>query len=255
MNKLLLYILSVIYLCLSTTVAAQQEKITLYSYHNHPPFVTGINSGLTYELAKQLNKQASGRYLFEVSIIPRSRLNHYLKDWIHGACPNSECKQNWLVPWVNPKWGFIRGSRDNYLWHQQFTDANVIISRANESWNYISPASLKGLVFAGMRGHHYVGIDDLVKTGDIKRIDGNRERDNLFKLLHRRVDATLLPRSTMAYFLENDPEIKEQAEQFKIGNEKHHVYIRHIMLPETRSDLLSLIKNMPLKEPSTSNHK
>lgn len=253
MNQSLLSILFTICFCLSRTVAAQQEIITIYSYHNHPPFVTGINSGLTYDLAKQLNKQAAGRYFFKVSIVPRSRLNHYLKDWIQGTCPNSKCKQNWLVPWVNPKWGFIQGSRDHYLWHKQFSDANVIISRAHESWNYLSPASLKGLVFAGMRGHHYVGIDDLVKTGDIKRIDGNRERDNLFKLLHRRVDATLLPRSTMAYLLVNDPEIKVQAEQFKIGDEKHNAYVRHIMLPETRGDLFSLLKSIPLKDSSPSN--
>jgi hypothetical protein len=228
MNKSTLAIFYAICFCLSNMVAAQQEAITIYSYHNHPPFVTGKKSGLTYELAKQLNKQAAGRYLFEVSIIPRSRLNFYLKDWIQGACPNSECKQNWLVPWVNPKWGFIKGLRDNYLWHEQFSDANVIISRAHESWGYISPASLKGLVFAGMRGHHYVGIDDLVKSGDIKRIDGNRERDNLSKLLLQRVDATSLPRSTMAYLLENDPEIKAQAEQFKMFGIS--CYLKHVAI-------------------------
>ena len=253
MKKSLLLILSVFCLCLSSVVTAKPETVTIYSYHNHPPFVTGPDSGLTYELARQLNEQAAGRYLFQVSIVPRNRLNHFLKGWIQGVCPSSECKQDWLVPWVNPKWGFIKGSRNNYLWHKLFSDANVIVSRASDPLVYLSPASLKGLVFAGMRGHHYVGIDDLVKTGEIKRIDGNRERDNLLKILHKRVDATVLPASTMEYLLANDQGIKMQAEQFKVGDKKHQSYVRQIMLPETRNDLLILLKSIKLQELSASN--
>ncbi|MFT5708069.1 MAG: polar amino acid transport system substrate-binding protein, partial [Oceanospirillaceae bacterium] len=252
MKKSFLIVLTTIFLCLSNIAFAKAEVITLYSYHNHPPFVTGANSGLTFELARQLNEQAAGRYLFQVSIVPRSRLNYYLKGWIKGECPSHECEDNWLVPWVNPKWGFIKGLRDNYLWHELFSDENVIVSHASNPWVYKSPESLKELVFAGMRGHRYVGIDDLVKTGDIIRIDGNRERDNLLKILEKRVDATVLPSSTMRYLFKNDLVISKQSRDLKVADTKHQKYIRYAMLPETRNDLLLLLKDIKLKELSLS---
>ena len=221
------------------------ENIILYSYHNHPPFVTAKGSGLTYDLADKLNILAEGKYHFQVKIVPRSRLNYFINDWINGKCPNSQCDNNWMVSWVNPKWGFIRGERDNYLWYPLFKDSNVIVSSSDSDFDYTGPDSLKGLVLAGMRGHRYVGIDDLVASGDITRIDGNRERDNLLKVLKKRVTATLLPDSTMKYLLNNDPHISEQASQFKVSATKHQLYTRYMMLPEGRSDILKLLKSVP----------
>jgi len=248
MRKILAFLFTSIALCFSGPTMATGETILIYSYHNHPPFVTGSYTGLTYDLADALNKQAAGRYNFQVSIVPRSRLNYYLKNWIDGKCPNDVCEQNWIVPWVNPNWGFIRGDRDNYLWHPLFTDSNVIVSLVTDSFIYNNPESLKGRVLAGMRGHRYVGIDELVTSGDITRIDGNRERDNIMKVLVNRVTATLLPNSTMQYLLENDKEIKAKAEQLKLGDEKHQIYVRHLMLPETRTDLMQLIENIPVQQ-------
>jgi len=248
MRKILSFVCTIITLAFSGLSMATPETILIYSYHNHPPFVTGSYKGLTYELAETLNKQAAGRYNFQVSIVPRSRLNYYLKNWIEGNCPEASCEQNWIVPWVNPKWGFIRGTRDNYLWHPLFTDSNVIVSLVTDSFIYNNPQSLKGRVLAGMRGHRYVGIDELVTSGEVTRIDGNRERDNIMKVLVNRVTATLLPASTMQYLLTNDKEIKAKAEQLKLADEKHQIYVRHLMLPETRTDLMQLIQAIPVQQ-------
>lgn len=234
------------WLIVSSPAYAQPEQIKILSYHNHPPFVTGEQQGLTYQLAEQLNQRAAGQYLFLVKMVPRSRLNHYLKPWIAGDCPARDCDQDWIVPWVNPKWGFIKGERDNYLWHELLKDANVIVSRSDQDWHYLMPESLKGKVLGGMRGHRYVGIDELVSNGEIKRIDGNRERDNLLKVLHRRVDATLLPESTMNYLLKNDPDISERAPELAVSAQKHQSYTRYMMMPESRSDLSRLISLVEL---------
>lgn len=241
MNTKVLFILLVILGYFSNVAFATPETITIYSYHNHPPFVTGENKGLTYELADRLNGQATGKFQFQVRIIPRGRLNHYLKDWIAGSCPGPSCRQDWIVPWVNPKWGFIKGKRDNYLWHALLSDANVIVSRKKDEWRYLTPESLTGRVLGGMLGHRYVGIDALVQAGEIKRIDGNRERDNLLKVLHKRVDATLLPESTINYLLQNDPEIQRHADDFRVAEQKHQSYMRYIMLPEQRRDLFEVL--------------
>lgn len=242
--------LAVFCVVLSQFAMAATETVTVYSYHNHPPFVTGPDSGYTFDLVRQLNRVADGKVRFKVSIVPRSRLNHYLKGWISGKCPDAGCQQNWMVPWVNPKWGFIKGGRDNYLWQQLFTDSNVIVSRRGDGFEYAGPESLKGRILAGMRGHRYTGIDDLVKSGDVKRIDGNHERDNIIKLLHDRADATLLPESTINYYLENDTEIQGQAANLKVADKRHQVYARFVMMPETRKDLLEIVSGLDLKFPA-----
>lgn len=246
MKRMTQGLLIILLLGMSQISVAGTETISVYSYHNHPPFVTGPDSGLTFDLVKELNRKAKGKAKFKVKIVPRSRLNHNLKGWINGSCPDKGCKQNWVVPWVNPKWGFIKGGRDNYLWHELFVDSNVIISRRNDDLDYTGPQSLKGRVLAGMRGHRYVGIDDLVQSGDIQRIDGNYERDNIIKLLHSRADATLLPESTINYFLARDREIQQQAAKLKIAEQHHQRYTRFIMLPETRRDLLEIVQGSAL---------
>jgi len=218
------------------------ETITIYSYHNHPPFVTGKSTGLTFDLADALQK-APGNYKFEVRLVPRARLNALLKNWIEGRCEDGSCDKNWLVPWVNPKWGFIKGPVDNYIWHELFDDSNSIVSHSDNPIDYKSPESLKGHLFAGMRGHRYVGIDDLVSRGEIKRVDGNRERDNLMKLLMKRVDATLLPTSTMQYLLNVDKTIQASAGKFSLASKKHQSYTRYMMVPGSRPDLLKVLQN------------
>lgn len=232
---------------ISASTQAATQNVTIYSYHNHPPFVTGEQQGLTFDLAKKLNAEAQGALNFTVKIVPRSRLNHYIKDWIAGTCPAENCNDRWMVPWVNPKWGFIRGERDNYQWQELFTDSNSIVFRSDSQLSYQTPQSLVGLNFGGIRGHRYVGIDDLVNKGKINRIDGNYERDNLIKLLHKRIDATLLPTSAMKYLLKNDETIADSAESLKIANTKHQIYKRFLMMPENRKDLADLAIRVQLK--------
>ena len=219
----------------------QAETIHIYSYHNHPPFVTGKGKGLTYELADILRREAGGEYSFEVKILPRPRLNTRIKHWISGQCQQQKCTDNWLIPWVNPKWGFIKGPRDNYLWHELFYDSSSVLSHTDNPIDYQGPASLIGKTIAGMRGHRYIGVDKLVAEGEIRRVDGNKERDNLMKVLMQRVDATLLPTSSANYFLRNDQSIKPSADKIILSDVKQQTFYRYIMLPETRQDLLDLV--------------
>lgn len=243
MKKLQLLLITLVFLPLHA-FAGGAETINIYSYHNHPPFVTGKEQGWTYQLAKSLNQIAGNKVHFKVQIVPRSRLNHYLKGWIQGECPAEQCRQDWIVPWVNPKWGFIKGERNNYSWLELFEDSNAILTLKDNPIRYNGPESLKGHTLAGMRGHRYVGIDALVERGEVIRIDGNRERDNILKLLRGRVDATLLPTSTINYLLQQDRELNAAGDKLRIAEHKHQIYIRHLMLPETHTDLLDLIKTV-----------
>ncbi|MGL4507960.1 MAG: ABC transporter substrate-binding protein, partial [Aeromonas sobria] len=49
-----------LWLWLLLSVPAQGETIRLYDYHQHPPFNTGGDAGLSRELVKYLNEKLGG---------------------------------------------------------------------------------------------------------------------------------------------------------------------------------------------------
>ncbi len=241
----LLFLLGLVPVCLSQ---AASETINVYSYHNHPPFVTSPGRGLTHDLVKLLNHQAQGRFRFQLRIVPRRRLNALLNPWISGRCPSKTelCRTQWLVPWVNPQWGFGPDPQRRYDWRAILEDANSIISLRAQPVDYEGPESLDGLRFGGIGGHRYVGIDERVAQGKIQRIDGNLERNNLIKLMQGRLDAILLPRSTIGYLLHRDPALDQHRARFYIAPTPHQSYTRYLMIPQGHQALARFIHQLRL---------
>jgi len=220
------------------------QEINVYTYHNHAPFITEKKAGLSYDLIQYLNNKSNGDYTFKLKVLPRSRLNYILKPWINKECGvTRECASNWVVLWVNPKWGFGKDSLANFSWTGLFEDSNAIIYSKNRKVDYTSPDSLVGKKLAGIAGHRYVGIDDLVLGGKIKRIDGNSEEINLQKVLSNRVDVTLLPTSSFNYYLNNNNDLKE-LEKAKVA---HQVYMRNIMTTTKNSALIQFLQKQSFK--------
>jgi len=217
------------------------QEVTVYTYHNHAPFIIDKKEGLSHNLIKYLNQNTDGKYNFKLKVIPRNRLNYTLKPWINKQCGvTKECASNWMVLWVNPKWGFGQDSLTNFSWTNLFEDSNAIISSKNNKINYVNPSSLIGKKLAGISGHKYIGIDDLVKEGKINRINGNNEKVNLEKVLANRVDVTLLPSSSFNYYLENDAHLNN-LEKSKIPHQK---YMRNIMTTPKNIELVQFLQNL-----------
>ncbi|NQY93452.1 MAG: transporter substrate-binding domain-containing protein [Campylobacteraceae bacterium] len=229
--------LSILLLC---SVLFGAQEINVYTYHNHAPFIIDKKTGLSYDLVEFLNKNAKGMYNFKLKIVPRSRLNYNLKPWIQQECGKTkECQSNWMVLWVNHKWGFGKNSLTNFSWTALFQDSNAIIYSKNRKINYTTPKSLIGKKLAGIAGHRYVGIDDLVKEGKIQRIDGNSEEVNLQKVLSNRVDVTLLPTSSFNYYLNTDEKLNA-LEKAKVA---HQVYMRNIMTTTKNVELIKFLQS------------
>ncbi|WP_163830846.1 hypothetical protein [Spartinivicinus ruber] len=153
-NKLIL----IFFIILSPHILAKPEVVSLYTYHNHPPFINGIDDGLTYDLVNLLNIESKGKYLFTLKVLPRKRLD---KKIVNDG--------SWTVVWANPEW-FNDHYKTKYRWLSILEDASTVISRVEDSIEYKGPQSLKGLTFGAMAGHKYLGIDELVRKGEIKRI-------------------------------------------------------------------------------------
>jgi len=174
-----------------STSAFAADPVTVYTYHNHPPFVVEAGKGLSYELADYLNRKSKGNPTFKIEVVTRAQLDKLL------AAPDF----SGAVAWVAPEW-LKDKDKTTYLWTGGvMDDANVILSSTKAKIDYKDPASLKGKQFGGIAGHKYAGIDDLVAAGAVKREDAEKERNNLRKLEAGRIDATLLPRSTANFLL------------------------------------------------------
>ena len=236
--------------------SAVSETINIYTYHNHPPFVTGEAKGLSYDLLNMLNEKAGDSYNFTLRIIPRARLNMITRNWHDGDCPDPEknCEDNWIVLWVNPLWGFGKDPMKTCYWIPILDDSNSIISLIEHKVEYSKPESLIGLTLGGMLGHKYVGIDDLAQKGLITRIDGTKERDNIFKLIKKRVDVILLPTSTIQYFVSKDEIISKHASELYISPTKHQEYRRNFMVPITRVDIEKILESVDLSSNRWKTH-
>lgn len=216
-----------------------KEKFVVYTYHNHSPFINAKQSGLSYDLIDYLNNNS--KFSFELKIVPRSRLNYILKPWKDKSCgKNKKCDKNWMVLWVNHKWGFGKDSLENFAWVPLLQDSNVIISSSKEKFNYTKPEDLIGKKLVGMSGHRYVGIDDLVNEGKIKRINGNTEVENLQVVLSNRVDATLLPKSTFIYY----QKINDKFKSLYASKISHQDYMRNIMTTPKNEELLKYLNSL-----------
>jgi polar amino acid transport system substrate-binding protein len=206
---------------------ALAETVSVYTYHNHPPFVLEAGKGLSYDFVEFLNKKSKGNPSFKLEVVSRAQLDKTV------ATPDF----SGVIAWVNPAW-FKDKDRTTYLWsNQTMDDANVILSNAAKKVEYKDPASLKGSTLGGIVGHKYAGIDDLVTAGDIKREDADKERSNLRKLEAGRIDATLLPRTTANYLID---EMNLKGKLY-VAPTPHSSYTRHVMISKKHPEIQKLV--------------
>ena len=211
------------WLWLLLSVPALGETIRLYDYHQHPPFNTGGEAGLSHELVKYLNEKLGGEPRIELWLVNRARL----------ALEMSDPDFDGLVVWVNPAW-VGDPQRERYLWtFPVMRDTNELISSIDKPITYRGPDSLKGLVFGGVEGDRYQGIDEAAAGGELVRHDAKKVKINLDLLVRGRIDVTLVPGSALAFFTH----VPAYEGKLFVSPFPQSSYTRHILVPRSRADL------------------
>lgn len=171
-----------------------KEEVKLWSYYEFPPFVisTVEKIGLSYDFVEMINLfEENDKYEFVLEILPRKRLNAYLRKGKKGA-----------VLWVNPLF-FDDIERTKYNWtNRLLEDEQSFVSRAKTPFIFKGPKSLMkpDFILGGMRGHVYGGIQKQIDLGLITRTDVDKEKQNIGMLLKNRINAFLIPYTAMKYF-------------------------------------------------------
>lgn len=208
-----------------------RESITLYTYHQTPPFITGEKSGLTFDFADYLSEQHPDISI-DVMTVPRKRLDQLI----------DTTSENIIVPWVSPVW-FKKQKTHDFVWSAELMrDASVYIWNRNRALEFNKPKDLVGRRLGGIRGYRYVGVDPLVVDRSVARTNANNEKQLLKMLKQDRVDVGIIPFSSAQFLLLEN----QWGADFEITN--HHQFTRYLMIrsdsSQVSTELLFTIEQM-----------
>jgi len=228
MPKALLLLLS----CLPLLAQAQRE-VSTWTYHQQPPLILDLKQrqGLSFDLVELLNQHPDnrGRFYFRLQYLPRKRLDWHLNRGEAG-----------LVLWVNPIF-FSEDLQAAASWTQSLLeDEQSFVSRREHPFDYQGPTSLHGRTLGTLLGHRYIGLENGFTQGLIQREDVLVDEQNIHKLLSKRIDLILIPRSTARYFIHT----LALAEKLHFSSEPLSRYDRQIMLPASLdADLQTFVQH------------
>jgi polar amino acid transport system substrate-binding protein len=189
MRKCLLLLL----LCLLPPSGYAQREVLAWTYHLIPPFILDRDNqqGLSYDLLElfNLHPENRGRFRFRLVYQPRKRLDL-----------NLQRRQVELLLWVNPVFLDAAHCARSRWTPALLQDQQEFLSRAGQPFDYDGPASLHGRTLGGVLGHRYQPIEADIDRGLIQRKDVLQGEQNLNKLLSKRLDLILLPRSTALFY-------------------------------------------------------
>ncbi|WP_147106166.1 hypothetical protein [Tateyamaria sp. syn59] len=206
------------------------EDVSVWVYHNYPPFIVDIaeERGLSYDLARLLTDASDGAFQFNVMVLPRQRLNQRLQ----GDMPG-------LVMWANPAW-FGDTGRTTFLWTDPvLRDRNVVISPAEEAFEYDGPKSLTGMTMVGVRGHRYPGVDSLVRAGLVERVDMRSERSLVQFIASSRGRVAIVADSAVRYFV-NELGLGDAVH---VAEQAHSTYQRFILVQPQLQAVHTFLEN------------
>ncbi|MCR8921147.1 transporter substrate-binding domain-containing protein [Dasania sp. GY-MA-18] len=204
-------------LLISALCSAAQQTITLYAYHDAPPFVidSKAGKGLNFDFFNTLKNHAPADIRFEYQFITRPELNKRLA----AGLPT-------IALWANPVW-FKDTQQEKYLWSRAlFSDKDVVIARKGSSLLYHQPSDLNGLTVGTRTGYYYAGVSELMSENKIQRMDVSNDKANIEQLIRGDVDAIIISKSSFFYYAKLLKVISSTA----IVGQPHSSYKRHLLI-------------------------
>jgi polar amino acid transport system substrate-binding protein len=211
-------------LLMAAVSAAQPVAVTLYAYHDKPPYMTDVlrQEGQYYDLVRFLNAQ-SDDYQFTLQFMPRNRVERLLAQGALGG----------PVIGVNPLW-FKDPQEQRYLWTQAiFHDQDVFVSPVDKPFDYESPSTLHGKMVCLVLGNYYFGISEAIEKGLLRRLAANREEVILEMLDLKRCDFGVISLSLFHYH----QNLTQWRQHYHLASKPHDSFARRILVPKTQPAL------------------
>jgi polar amino acid transport system substrate-binding protein len=216
------------------------EHIKAYNTYEVPPFRIGQGPSLARSLIEQLNAHLSPDYEISLEDVSRMRLN--MTELVHGNAFDG------IALFLHPVFA-SDAARSKYIWsHPLFVDCNIVVSNAAHPIDYDQSQSLLGKTFGGIEGYHYLGIDELVAAGKVRREDSRNELTNLRKIAAGRIDAMIMPYSIYWSTVQGF----EEASRLSIAPKPQSCFNRYILIGKGRSPRFVAALNAAIDEVKAS---
>ncbi len=214
--------------CLVTTSAFATTRLTIYAYHQAPPFIINADTetGLNYDIVRELTKLLDDKYQLDLQIISRPELNARLA----ADLPT-------MVLWANPAW--FQAKEKPYHWSPAlFVDREIFVSPYDVELKIEQLTDLKDKVVGGIQGYKYPGVDELITDNQVKRIDSSSDKENLGRLLDKSVDLIVITRSSFLYYGRQ----QQFLGKMKVVGQPYPSYKRQILITQHYTELLPVLE-------------
>jgi hypothetical protein len=218
--------------------AGKATPATAFNTYALLPFVDDAGGGLAVDLVAYLNQRLQGSYRLLLETIPRSRLMR-----LHLAdTPGFDG----VVLFLHPR--FVDDAeQQRFLWTEAlFVDANVLVFRGPTAPPVRQLNDLAGMRFGASLDARYGGIDELVSSQQITRVDSSSLSVSLRQLLAERVDFTQTNVSALRA-MELQPAWARRFVTVPVPGEMP--FTRHILVgkqnPDLAERLATIVKAMP----------
>ncbi|MFN6969242.1 MAG: substrate-binding periplasmic protein [Rheinheimera sp.] len=198
--------------------------LTLYAYHQSPPFVINADTetGLNYDLIRALQQQLGDSYRLQYQQLPR----HLLNERLNAGLPT-------IVLWANPAW--FSHQQYPYTWSNTlFVDRDLFVTLSDSEQQVEQLTDLTGTLGA-LRGYRYPGVDELIKQHQLTRLDADSDKENLARLQERTVDQIVITRSSFLYYARQ----QQYLGKMKIVGQPYPTYHRQLLLTHHYQTLLT----------------
>lgn len=213
------------------------KPVAVWAYQPSPPFASEHNPGLSESLVQLLNEHPTnqGLYDFKLTQLPRKRLDARLA-----------ANEPGVLLWATPEF-FPERLTANASWTRPLLcDIQDFVSRSDAPFDYKGPRSLHGMRLGGVLGHRYRELQNDIDRGLIQREDVHSDLQNLNKLMSRRIDVALMPRSSRLFY-----GLTEVADaQLHVSPSPLYIFDRHVLMTaslpaETTQFVQQLIADLP----------
>jgi polar amino acid transport system substrate-binding protein len=184
-------LIKLIALLLTLSTNAFANKVFVCSPYKSGPFVIDESKrlGLIYTYTDFLNRQAQGKYSFEVLILPRSRL-------LIELASNTQC----IVPFVSHQW--FDPDKQLYYWSQPLmNDANVILSSPSKRLESIVKEQVAGLRTSQVIGFVDEQLEVLIADNILTAFNSLSLEQSIMMLAYERIDFVVSGKIPLLYLI------------------------------------------------------
>lgn len=158
-----------------------KQTISVYVYHQFPPFVIDAKPDLSDAFIQRLNQTTD--YHWQLILLSRAQLNTMREQGQRGA-----------ILWSHPQWW---DAVDLLVSEPLLWDADVLVFNVKQPLIGNFPDAILNKTFCALQGHRYLVLEKYIASGSVKTIERERVEECVELLKTNAVDFIQMEKSNL----------------------------------------------------------